>query len=578
MVLMDRLTSLVSPAASLRRGVRLLEQGGYNKAFPLMASAARAGIVEAEYRVARCYLEGEGVPQSRTEGIRWLKLAAKHENADAQALLAALYLAGFVPPGTDTEPASTRLFKPDIIGEPDFEAAVDLAKKAAEAGSAAGQALLGYILTNGPEGLRDAAAALDAYEQSAAGGCAEGSLGLALLLARRGLVPDQSRIVAELRRAADGGLPTAVYLLGVVTENGLGIARDNGAAAVHYESAAESGVTAAQLRLGLGLLDGSLGNQDAVAGEAWMRRAAMAGNAEAAFLLGERIVKEGGTPNYVEAAGWFRQAADRGHEAAARALASLYFTGNGVAKDADEGARLLRAAATGGNQDAQIDLANLVMSGGGGPDDPTNIARWFESAAKSGDRIAAFNLGLCFAKGVGVRHDEGQAAEWLRRAAEGVAEAQYMYARVLQDGRGVPADAKEARTWFTRAAKAGLLDAQVALAEMLINGRGGSTSPKHAKTLFEHAASKGHAGAMFALGVIHSTDHGVTIDQRTAQKWFMAAAKRGHGQGELMIGRYLSKGIAGERNLEAGRLWLKRAVAHGVDEANEDLAELSSDA
>jgi len=62
------------------------------------------------------------------------------------------------------------------------------------------------------------------------------------------------------------------------------------------------------------------------------------------------------------------------------------------------------------------------------------VARWFAEAAAGGDLAAAFNLGICLDRGLGVERDEQQAAHWLRRAAEGVAEAQYMYGRMLADG------------------------------------------------------------------------------------------------------------------------------------------------
>ena len=84
MTILDRLTVLASPAAALRRAIQLADSGKPAEAFPLMASAARAGIVDAEYRVARCYLEGSGVPPSRVEGARWLMRAANHGSADAK--------------------------------------------------------------------------------------------------------------------------------------------------------------------------------------------------------------------------------------------------------------------------------------------------------------------------------------------------------------------------------------------------------------------------------------------------------------------------------------------------------------
>jgi TPR repeat protein len=89
----------------------------------------------------------------------------------------------------------------------------------------------------------------------------------------------------------------------------------------------------------------------------------------------------------------------------------------------------------------------------------------------------------------------------------GLPEAQYMYGRMLVEGR--ECDLKAARAWFTRAADSGMSDAQVALAEMMLNGRGGPASTAGALELFEKAAAKGHAGAMFAVGALHAGGHGM---------------------------------------------------------------------
>ncbi|MET3594448.1 TPR repeat protein [Mesorhizobium shonense] len=202
----------------------------------------------------------------------------------------------------------------------------------------------------------------------------------------------------------------------------MGVPVDLEAAARLYQLAAEKGLASAQFRLGLALIGGSLTDQDPVAGEAWMRRAALAGNLDAAYRLGKRHVR-GPRPDYAEAATWYRRAAEGGHQPAARALASLYLSVNGVAQYPEEGTRWLRAAANSGNRESQVDLANLVLEGAGDPDDSLSIAGWFGATASSGDLTAAFNLGLCFAEGVGVRKDQERAAHWMRRAAEGVAEA-----------------------------------------------------------------------------------------------------------------------------------------------------------
>ena len=149
----DRLIGLGSPAAALRRAIELIEQEKFAAAFPLLTRAAKAGIPEAEYRIARSYLEGAGVPLSQAEGARWLERAASHGWVEAQSLLAALCVRGLAgrrngrPPGEVG--GADRLFSVDAPADPDFETALKWARPAAEAGSPEGQALLAYVLKIG---------------------------------------------------------------------------------------------------------------------------------------------------------------------------------------------------------------------------------------------------------------------------------------------------------------------------------------------------------------------------------------------------------------------------------------------
>src|SRR5579863_7259513 len=126
MAILNRLASLASPDIALRRAVQLAERGKEAEAFPLLAVAARAGIGEAEYRVGRAYLEGAGVPPSRSEGAYWLERAATHNHVEAQGFLAALYVSGLAAPAAAlSASASDRLFeRVPAAGEPDFKAAL----------------------------------------------------------------------------------------------------------------------------------------------------------------------------------------------------------------------------------------------------------------------------------------------------------------------------------------------------------------------------------------------------------------------------------------------------------------------
>ena len=80
---------------------------------------------------------------------------------------------------------------------------------------------------------------------------------------------------------------------------------------------------------------------------------------------------------------------------------------------------------------------------------------------------------------------------------------------------------------------------------------------------------------MFALGALFAGGHDLPVDRQTAQRCFRAAAELGHGHAQLMLGRYLMNGAAGELNAVEGRIWLERAVAQGTAEAELEVAALT---
>ena len=79
---------------------------------------------------------------------------------------------------------------------------------------------------------------------------------------------------------------------------------------------------------------------------------------------------------------------------------------------------------------------------------------------------------------------------------------------------------------------------------------------------------------MFGLGALAGGGHDVPMDRVAAQRWFRAAAERGHSHAQMMLGRYLARGFAGERDPVAARIWLEKARDQGIAEADRDLAAL----
>jgi TPR repeat protein len=495
--------TLGSPTARLARAGQLTGEDA-QAAFGLLTKAAKAGVPAALYQVGRAYLSGLGVPSSLATALHWLTRAAEADVVDAQVLLASLALHGAC------ETANTSLFEPttaSVDRQPNHQVALYWAEKAARHEAPEAQAMLGYILTGGPEELRDPERGEQYYRSSAEAGCAQGQLGWALVLLRQNSIASTREARTLLQQAAASNLPTPHFILGAIAESGAAGDTDFVAAAEHYRIAAELNHATAQLRYGIALLTGRGVAVDPFHAESWLRRAALAGEPAAAALVGGLYAGDGALPpNHVEAAVWFRRAAEAGHVGAAKSLGHLLSQGAGIAPDPEEAVRWLRVAIEDGDSEARDDLARLALTGDLPETDRQTTCQWFRQRAEAGDLAAAYNLGLCLAEGIGAPRDDTEAFAWFERAAATVPVARYWCGRMRAEGRGAPADPKAARIWFLRSAELCDPDADVAAGEMLFNGRGGPPHKGVAMALFKRAASAGHPGALYALRVLSGAD------------------------------------------------------------------------
>jgi uncharacterized protein len=246
------------------------------RALALFAAAAERGDPEAAFLVGERYLEGIGASRHPPSAARWFQRAAEAGHVRAQCRLATLYLFGVAKASVE---CNARLFEPAELEGADYHEALVWARRAAEAGAPDAQAMLAFILSSGPEELRDPDAAFEWYRRSSEQDCPEGRLGYAIALMLRSESAENTLAARhELAAAAEAGLPIAHYLLGVAAERAVGTAMDEGQARVHYKIAAEAGLRTAQLRLGLLLIEGRGGPADPLNGESWLRRAALGGD------------------------------------------------------------------------------------------------------------------------------------------------------------------------------------------------------------------------------------------------------------------------------------------------------------
>src|SRR5579871_4636489 len=79
------------------RGVAAAERGDFPIAIRLWRHVADEGHVKAQYNLGVAYARGIGVPQNKSEALKWWKLAAKqgHPEARRQANLLRMKSSGW---------------------------------------------------------------------------------------------------------------------------------------------------------------------------------------------------------------------------------------------------------------------------------------------------------------------------------------------------------------------------------------------------------------------------------------------------------------------------------------------------
>jgi len=566
-----------SPKKALARAVALKAEEADSRAFKLFVVAAEAGLTEAERELGYYYLNAKGNGLfNPAEAVRWLTRAGEKGDVPAQTTLAGLYLGGF-----QKKQLEAGLFAEDGVKFIDFDTALDWTMRAAATGSAEAQALAGFIYTSGPPQLRDEAKAMHWYGLAAEAGSPQAHLGLGIAILKTATTEELTWAgVDHIRKAAAGELADAQYYMASIYELGIGTYKDLSKAVEFYGKAAQGGVNNARAKYGFMLLHGIGTRQNKVEGETWLRRAALAGDGEAAAVVAD-IYANGESelpPNFSEAAQWYRLAAEAGNKEAARALAVMHLTGAGLPRDADEAAKWFRKAAEAGDALAAADLAELIRGGRTNPrfTEAAPVHDWFEKAAEAGDAVAAYNFAVCLAEGVNLEKDDARAAIWFAKAAETVVDAAYAYALVLEQGRGVAQDEAAARAWMAKAAGAKLPLALLNYGRMLNHGIGGTRDDAAARDCFEQAADAGQVHAMFALGALYGGGHEIPTDRAASLGWYRKAAEAGHAGGALMLGKYLRHGIATPVDVAGARHWLALAAKAGIPEAADELASLQS--
>lgn len=220
---------------------------------------------------------------------------------------------------------------------------------------------------------------------------------------------------------------------------------------------AEQGDAEAQYNLGLCYSEGDGVQQDDLEAAKWFRQAAERNHAVAQHNLGICCAQGRGVEqDAAEAAKWYRRAAEQQLAQAQYNLGVCYDHGEGVGRNVAEAVRWYRQAAEQNYAEAQNNLGSCYLSGSGVEQNDAEAVKWFRRAAEQSMALAQASLGACYGTGRGVERNDLEAVKWFRQAAQqNCAPGQYNLAVCFRDGRGVKRDVVEAYKWLLLAGAQG---------------------------------------------------------------------------------------------------------------------------
>lgn len=195
--------------------------------------------------------------------------------------------------------------------------------------------------------------------------------------------------------------------------------------------------------------------------------------------------------------------------------------------------------------------------------------------ANAGDVAAERTFARMNEEGRGMPQDRQQAALWYEKAAgRGDRESQERLGYLYRNGAGVKKDDKKSTEFFRLAAEGGLTAAMLEFGVALDEGRGIGERDAEALTWYRKAADAGNTPAARRMARLYERGDGTARNEAEAAHWYRIAADKGDALAQFALGKLYKEGKGVEKSAQQALEWFKKAAAQGNAEAQDEVRKL----
>jgi len=193
--------------------------------------------------------------------------------------------------------------------------------------------------------------------------------------------------------AAKNNSAYAQYMLSIFFQQGLGLPQDLKQSVAWYKRASENkNSSKAKVRVAKRYLSPYSILHDEKQAALWMEAAAMQGNIQAQYLLGDMYIQgRGVTKSAINALAWYGKAAAQGSSYAQYSLGVMYYNGQGVAQNLQDAHKWLYYAANQGYTEAQYLLGRMYEQGFGVEKSLPKAYAWWQMIPKDNIMVDDFD-------------------------------------------------------------------------------------------------------------------------------------------------------------------------------------------